>query len=48
MIVKNPDDFERAKELFGDDGINIMLGGERHIGAVIGSEELELNISQKS
>ena len=48
LIVKNPEDFERANELFGDDGINITLGGDRPIGALIGSEEFRIEYIPKT
>ena len=42
LIVKNRADLERAQELFEGDGVNITLDGERHIGAVIGSDEFRV------
>ena len=42
LIVKNRADLERAQELFEGDGVNITLNGERHIGAVIGSDEFRV------
>ena len=38
LIVKNEEDMEKAKEIFGDTEIKITLDGDRHLGAVIGSE----------
>ena len=36
LIVKNPEDLEKAHRLFND-GVKITTEGERHIGAVIGT-----------
>ena len=35
LILKNPEDLNRAQNLFGVDGVKITCEGERHIGAVI-------------
>ena len=40
LILKSPETFEDAKRLFGD-RINISLEGQRHLGAVIGSEKFK-------
>ena len=39
LIIKNPKDLELATELFNGTGIEITTSGERHLGAVIGSQE---------
>ena len=39
IILKNPADLERAQVMFAGERVNISCDGERHIGAVIGSEE---------
>ena len=39
LIVKTPDDFQLATEPFNGTGVKITLNGERHLGAVIGSQE---------
>ena len=39
LIIKNPQDLQMANELFNGTGITITLEGERHLGAVIGSNE---------
>lgn len=41
LIVKNPALLDHAKEMFAGSGINIDVEGERHLGAVIGSEEFK-------
>ena len=38
LIVKSPEQLEKARELFGVDGVNITTEGQRHIGAALGSE----------
>ena len=38
LIVKDPDMLEYANEIFVDTGVTIDIEGERHLGAVIGSE----------
>ena len=47
LIVKNRADLEKAQELFGDDGVKLTLDGERHIGAVIGSDEFRVEYITK-
>ena len=39
LIVKSPDDLQLANEIFDGTGIKITITGERHLGAVIGSQE---------
>lgn len=39
LIVKNLEDLERAQLLFAGDGVKVTIDGERHIGAVVGSDE---------
>ena len=39
LIVKSPELYEKAEEIFGRDGIKVTTDGARHIGAVIGSKE---------
>ena len=39
LIVKDPAKFGIAEELFKDTGIKLTLSGERHLGAVIGTQE---------
>ena len=41
LIVKNQEYAARARELFKD--VNITCDGERHIGAVLGTEEFKNN-----
>ena len=38
LILKNEDHRERAEYIFGGDGVNITSEGQRHIGAVLGSD----------
>ena len=38
LIVKDPNKIQEALAIFGEEGVNITCEGERHIGAVIGSE----------
>ena len=40
LVLKNPNDLERANDLFND-GIKITTAGERHIGAVIGTADFK-------
>ena len=39
LIIKNIEDLDTAREIFGDTGVKITITGERHLGAVIGSED---------
>jgi hypothetical protein len=39
LIVKNVEGLIKANELFGDSGIEITTAGDRHLGAVIGSDD---------
>ena len=39
LILKNPEQLPRAKELFSQTGIKITTCGERHLGAVVGSDQ---------
>ena len=39
VIVKRSDDMSKVEETFGRDGVKMTVEGERHIGAVIGSDE---------
>ena len=41
LIVKTPELLEHAREVFGESGIAIVLEGERHLGAVIGTNEFK-------
>ena len=41
IIVKNPADSEKVKEMFGNEGIQVTAEGQRHIGAVIGSDRFK-------
>ena len=41
LIVKDPRNLEMAQNFFKNDGVNITCDGERHIGAVIGSDEFK-------
>ena len=46
--MKTPELLEHAKEVFSDTGICIVLEGERHLGAVIGTAEFkESYVSKK-
>ena len=48
LIVKNPHLLDQAKELFSDTGIEVTLLGQRHLGAVIGSDNCrDLYVSSK-
>ena len=38
-IIKHSSSMERAMEIFGESGIEIKITGQRHLGAVIGSQE---------
>ena len=40
LILKSPDNLERARELFGPD-VKITTDGKRHIGAALGTEEIK-------
>ena len=42
LIIKNPDNLPAANELFSETGIKITTSGERHLGAVIGSNEFRM------
>ena len=47
LILKNPDDYERARNYFGEE-LQITAEGGRHIGAVIGTDSFkELYVSEK-
>ena len=39
LILKDPEKLELAKQLFDGTGIKLTLTGERHLGAVIGTQE---------
>ena len=39
LIIKNPEDLQMAHEIFDGTGITITMEGERHLGAVIGSND---------
>ena len=39
LIVKNEDFLENAETIFAGTGVKITISGERHLGAVIGSED---------
>ena len=47
MIVKTPEMLEHANDVFKDSGITIVLEGERHLGAVIGSNDFKENFVSK-
>ena len=38
LILKNPDQLQRAEDLFAVDGVKITVEGNRHIGAVLGTD----------
>ena len=38
LILKNPDQLQRAEDLFAGDGVKITVEGNRHIGAVLGTD----------
>ena len=40
LILKSPDNLERARELFGPD-VKITTDGKRHIGAALGTDEFK-------
>ena len=39
ILIVKPDEREQAEEVFRDTGVKITIEGERHMGAVIGSQE---------
>ena len=41
LIIKNPNHFDHAQNIFKDTGIKITCEGKRHLGAVIGSEDFK-------
>ena len=41
LILKDSSNLERAQNLFGDSEIKITTTGQRHLGAVIGTEEFK-------
>ena len=41
MILKNCDDHERALSIFNKSGIKLKVTGQRHLGAVVGSQEFK-------
>ena len=41
LIIKNPEELQLAREVFGETGITIELEGERHLGAAIGNTEFK-------
>ena len=41
IIAKSQEIKERVEELFGSEGIQVTVDGQRHIGAVIGSENFK-------
>ena len=47
LIVKDVAHLSKAKDIFGDTGVNITLEGERHLGAVIGSDEFRQEFVRK-
>lgn len=47
LIVKSPEDFQRAEKIFSGTRISITMSGERHLGAVIGSHEFRSNYVQE-
>ena len=48
LILKNRELYERALKLFESEGVEISLEGERHLGAVVGSDQFkETYISTK-
>ena len=48
LIIKNPNSFDHAQNIFKDAGIKITFEGKRHLGAVIGSEDFKsANVCEK-
>ena len=47
MIVKTPEMLDHANAVFEDSGITIVLEGERHLGAVIGSNDFKESFVSK-
>ena len=41
MILKNCDDHERALSIFNESDIKLKVTGQRHLGAVVGSQEFK-------
>ena len=48
LIVKRTEDLLRAKTLFSNTGVNITCEGERHLGAVIGSDDFRTKYIQRN
>ena len=42
LILKHPNNLTKAETIFNEEGINITCEGERHIGAVLGTEEFKV------
>ena len=47
LIVKDPENLQRAKDLFQDVGITVTAEGDRHLGAAIGTQEFKENYVKK-
>ena len=47
LIVKRTEDLLRAKTVFSNTGVNITCEGERHLGAVIGSDDFRTKYIQR-
>ena len=47
LIVKDPSHLPFAEETFADTGVKITVDGERHLGAVIGSDQFRENFVQQ-
>ena len=41
IIAKSEELLLKAKEIFGDEIVNITMEGQRHIGAVLGTEDFK-------
>jgi len=41
LILKNPEDLDRAKTIFGNSSIKFTTSGKRHLGAALGSDEFK-------
>ena len=47
LIVKKEEDLPKAKALFKDTGVIVKSDGDRHLGAVLGSNEFRDSFVQK-
>ena len=46
ILIVKPGKLEKAREIFNETGVTITTDGERHMGAVIGSEEFKIKYVQ--